>query len=116
LIIAHSYNGNALQTATKVDVKLGEQTKVAVRLFDVLHEDRVADFKKAAAVTVRVAVLAPLWVVLNIGEFVKDFRVGATWLTHRHVFGHASSAPPILLRIIVEDAPSSHSFYIAILL
>src|SRR6185437_10577460 len=113
IIRAFRHCSNALKAAAKVYVLLGQETKRAIIVLYILHKDRVADFKKAAAVTVRVA-LGTILGVVRCAKIVKHLAVGTARLACGHFLGHASARPPVLFGIVVKDAPALHTNLVAV--
>ncbi len=70
--------------------------------FDVFHKHAVADFDKAAAVAVGVALWAILGVVWHKVKLIKDFAGAAAGFADGHV-GQAAAAPPPVLFVVVKE-------------
>ena len=92
----------ALEPAAEIYISLWQFFKAPVRLFNELHEDRVADFNEATAVAIGVAFGTELHIVLR-AEVVENFRIRSADFSRRHFHWYACPAPPILLRAIREQ-------------
>src|SRR3989338_7040674 len=90
---------NALEPAAKVNVLLRQESKSPVGVLYILHKDLVADFQKAAAVAVGMALFVfkrRLFVRLKLrAKVIKHFRVRAARLACRHFVRRTAAAPPI---------------------
>src|SRR5260370_32431873 len=97
-----------MQASNEVDV-LARQLRKSCLGAQVLHEHRVADFEKPAAVAVGVAVWPIRGIVGNLGKLEEDLRVGPAGLTDRHRLRGTSPAPPTLAFVVEEDAAITHA-------
>src|SRR3989344_1351042 len=105
--------GDALQSPAEIDILLGKKHERAVGLFDVLHEDRIGYLKEPSAFAVGMAFGSVLGVVRRT-KVVEYFRIRSARLPRRHVLRRPCAAPPLLLRVVVEDAPALHAQAMAV--
>ena len=85
-----------------VDIWLFQWLKHAVSHLFVRHKDIVADFHEAAAVAVRVAMLAKFRIVRRT-KIIKHFAIWTARVANRRGFWRTVAAPSVFRPVVVEN-------------